>query len=67
MEDDTQDDIQNIGFQVKVWSRLGHIFLMREQMEKVEKSREVSEGKFFEIPPSLNANLTAGNVEVSLH
>ena len=42
----------------------GRFFLTIDTMHKVEKSRE---GKFIKIPPSKNANLTAGNVLVSLH
>ena len=37
----------------------GRIFLTIDTMHKVEKSRE---GNFLKIPPSMNANLTAGNV-----
>ena len=44
--------------------RSGRIFLTIDTMHKVEKSRE---GKFIKIPPRMNANLTAGNVLVSLH
>ena len=40
------------------------IFLTIDTMHKVEKS---CEGKFIKIPPTKNANLTAGNVLVSLH
>ena len=40
-------------------ARPGSIFLTIDTMHKVEKSRE---GNFLKIPPSMNANLTAGNV-----
>ena len=51
-------------FQVRSRSGPGRFFLTIDTMHKVEKSRE---GKFIKIPPSKNANLTAGNVLVSLH